>query len=608
MGQPCPACANILNDGEWVCPKCGSAAGLFAGLTTGEAEAEILVTDDDLARPALEPKEFDLVEGTATNDRGTTGRFLFYASKKLSEQVRSDHVISRLPAADESSPALTPYERQVLGVIDGKATVAELELRSRLSAEDLSAALMTLLSKRLVASHVPDADADADAGAGAGAALDADPEAPAPEAVAPLLESPPPAPAPSWSRAAQEEWPGFDDEEPLAPAPVSQAAAPSFADDLDFPEPGAPVAPPPAPVPAVASVSESWPEPELSPAFAVDALPARREVRPAPPPMLELPLVEISDPVSSPPPPPPPARAPAPVPAPPPAPAERSRSVAASPALAPRPAMAEPLPKPRAATAASAPARAPSLSPPRAPSIAPPRASTGVSPPASEPARTAPPRTSTAAGTPASGMKSVAPRPPLDRTASRATAPAMRAGSAAEPRVPLPRAGSSVQSRASKLYEAAMKDKAAGNLISAEMNMKLALSFDPNNFEYRRELAGLSKAAKDEKDNVTPGRQLYDQATEAERNGDVKKALRLLEKALAAEPKNPTFLNRLGALLVTNGELERGRELIQEAIELAPENETYTRNLARVETMITSEAKKSKRGKSLLGGLFKKGE
>ncbi|MCB9650015.1 MAG: hypothetical protein H6730_26020 [Deltaproteobacteria bacterium] len=162
-----------------------------------------------------------------------------------------------------------------------------------------------------------------------------------------------------------------------------------------------------------------------------------------------------------------------------------------------------------------------------------------------------------------------------------------------------------------KLFDQALKDKADGNLVSARMNMKLAITFDPTNELYAEALEELSKNPDASRGSPQgpPGRsrarEYYDAATEAENIGDVDKAIELLEKAVA-ESRQAVFLNRLGVILATKRkDFLRAQDLIQQAIELSPGNATYEKNLHKVlSRAATHDVNKADAGKKGGGRLL----
>lgn len=164
--------------------------------------------------------------------------------------------------------------------------------------------------------------------------------------------------------------------------------------------------------------------------------------------------------------------------------------------------------------------------------------------------------------------------------------------------------------KAAKLFEEALKDKAEGNLVSARMNMKLALTFDPSNALYAEAYEDLNKTAPAGGGNSTSrARQLYDDATAAERAGKVDEAVSLLERALE-EAKEPAFYNRLGVLLaMKKGEFARAQKLIETALDMSPGNATYQHNLSKVLQMaaakdVSAASAKKEEKKGILGSMF----
>ena len=169
--------------------------------------------------------------------------------------------------------------------------------------------------------------------------------------------------------------------------------------------------------------------------------------------------------------------------------------------------------------------------------------------------------------------------------------------------------------KAERLFDQALKDKEEGNLVSARMNMKLAVTFNPSNELYATAYEELSRdpAAKPRSISTvrSQARDLYDKATEAERHGDIDRAVELLEKAIERSRRAP-FLNRLGVILaMKKRQYIRAQALIEEAIELVPTNTTYERNLQKILSMAASVevgantgGGSGKKGGGLFGGLL----
>jgi tetratricopeptide (TPR) repeat protein len=141
--------------------------------------------------------------------------------------------------------------------------------------------------------------------------------------------------------------------------------------------------------------------------------------------------------------------------------------------------------------------------------------------------------------------------------------------------------------RSRKLYEQAEVEKARGDIVAAHRNVKLALTFDPQNHALKKLLSQLAREIpKDRKipEVVSPTKNLADRAAEKEREGDVEGAIELLERALRTQ-KDAAIYNRLGVILaIRKKDFARGRAMIEKALDLAPDNETYRHNLSKVLT------------------------
>lgn len=138
-----------------------------------------------------------------------------------------------------------------------------------------------------------------------------------------------------------------------------------------------------------------------------------------------------------------------------------------------------------------------------------------------------------------------------------------------------------MQRKASRIFEQAEKDFAAGNVSSAIMNVKLALIYNPVEKRYRQFLADWEAVAVEPK--AAKETKLLDDAQEAEQRGDYEKAFELLSKALERAPRNAGLHNRIGVLLATR--LKRYKEAAEHvltAIELAPGNLAYKNNLGKI--------------------------
>jgi tetratricopeptide (TPR) repeat protein len=143
------------------------------------------------------------------------------------------------------------------------------------------------------------------------------------------------------------------------------------------------------------------------------------------------------------------------------------------------------------------------------------------------------------------------------------------------------------ESKAADLFRASLRDRSVGNVVSARMNLKLAIAFDPHNREYKDAFRALADAPATASD--APPRplhaaaaKLYDEAGKAEANGELDRAVRLLDRALQTS-KEPVVMNRLGVILATRKhDYRRAQELLEAAVEIDPHNSAYTHNLGKV--------------------------
>ena len=167
------------------------------------------------------------------------------------------------------------------------------------------------------------------------------------------------------------------------------------------------------------------------------------------------------------------------------------------------------------------------------------------------------------------------------------------------------------QAKAEKLFAEALADKAAKNFVSAKMNIKLALTFDPDNPLYKETLESLSASTDDVPQRSSKAMELYQKATTAEKNGRIDEAVELLREALRHAKDAPIY-NRLGVLLAMRKlQYAEARELIETAIRKDSTNGTYQHNLKKVLAMqatmeVDRRAEEAKQKKGLLGFLSRR--
>lgn len=148
--------------------------------------------------------------------------------------------------------------------------------------------------------------------------------------------------------------------------------------------------------------------------------------------------------------------------------------------------------------------------------------------------------------------------------------------------------------RAKRLYEAAMVAKDELDFVSARMNLKLAIAFDPTNLKYQRlfiELGDQSGPTKPAGLRMAShqAQKAYDEGCAAEGRGEIEAAIRCFEGALK-HAEHPAVLNRLGVLLaMKKKEYLRAQQLVERALELSPDNSVYTHNLTKILTRRAAE-------------------
>lgn len=140
--------------------------------------------------------------------------------------------------------------------------------------------------------------------------------------------------------------------------------------------------------------------------------------------------------------------------------------------------------------------------------------------------------------------------------------------------------------KAERLFELALRDQAEGNLISARMNLKLALAFSPDDERFQGLFAQLTQTKVPPKNRTLlrhPQAQAYfEAATKAEMAGEINRTVELLERALK-HGEEAAVLNRLGVILaMKKKEFARAQRLLERASELDPKNPAYLHNLSKV--------------------------
>jgi tetratricopeptide (TPR) repeat protein len=148
--------------------------------------------------------------------------------------------------------------------------------------------------------------------------------------------------------------------------------------------------------------------------------------------------------------------------------------------------------------------------------------------------------------------------------------------------------------KAEQLYKAALRDQITGSVLSARMNLKLAIALAPKEAKYLEALEELSASPLQKEDvKNTPAWKKYEEARHAEASGDIDKAIALLKTAIEML-EHGSFYNRLGILLAQKKrELVLAERMLRRALDLDPDNHVYVQNLARVLSALAVERKKA---------------
>lgn len=502
--------------------------------------------------------------------------------------------------------AMSPYESFVLDLINGRLSVVEIQRAGLLSREEITRVLLSLLDRNLIGAEPAGEDAD-----------EVTREGPPPDFAPWVAPQPDPAPWNSGEASSSDlRWirPSLPPVEPARGAGLEGPAS------EPVPQVSTAMPPPAAPPPATLASPAAEPAPiPLRGAVREAQLSVPPELRPRgllpPPPMIAARLSSSpAAPATLPPAPTSAARPSSPPAAPPPslvlrtpydAPqlSELSPLSLVSPSsqwVEVRPSSVPP-PAPRERPASLELAPAPEAAPGRLPAEPPP-----IPLDLPTPLPTLEEAMEVLGGPPVSALYQAAQAEPevRERRVPRVPStlpPPLAAASPTPPALPPkldpsllraatppPAEGQSYGAhRAKQLFEAAMVAKGELDFVSARMNLKLAIAFDPTNLKYQRlfiELGDQSGPAKPAGPRMAShqAQKAYDDGCAAEGRGEIDAAIRCFEAALK-HGEHPAVLNRLGVLLaMKKKEYLRAQQLVERALELSPDNGTYTHNLTKI--------------------------
>lgn len=164
-----------------------------------------------------------------------------------------------------------------------------------------------------------------------------------------------------------------------------------------------------------------------------------------------------------------------------------------------------------------------------------------------------------------------------------------------------PRVNDENRRKARKLFDEAHKEALAGRIGAARINTRLASLYDPENEDYKRQLAawdgggtapgnaaqvvagraGQIQGAEDE--SLADVKALYDEAQRFEDQGDVDGALDLLAQGIDRFPNAAAFHNRVGVILaLRKRDFMQAAQAVQRAVDLDPSNLHYKSNLSKI--------------------------
>jgi hypothetical protein len=164
-----------------------------------------------------------------------------------------------------------------------------------------------------------------------------------------------------------------------------------------------------------------------------------------------------------------------------------------------------------------------------------------------------------------------------------------------------------LRKKAERIYEEALKDQLEGNIASAIMNAKLAMTFDPTVAAYRELYDELQRARLPVAQSPAARAQLprefvlFEHANEAEGRGEYERAVKFLTEAVELNPRAAVLHNKLGVVLSIR--LKRHADALvylKQAVDLEPGSVVYMNNFSKVtgllESMMQKDPKDKKRG------------
>jgi tetratricopeptide (TPR) repeat protein len=144
--------------------------------------------------------------------------------------------------------------------------------------------------------------------------------------------------------------------------------------------------------------------------------------------------------------------------------------------------------------------------------------------------------------------------------------------------------------QAEELFKAAHLSERSGQLVEAASAVRVAMSFDSTNAEYRRMLVDLQARIAEKKANEL----LAEGTSYSTDTTQLRKVLRILEDVLLYRPHDPGINDRAAAVSLMLGQYKPALEYAETAVEHSPEVGKYHTMLGLVykETADVGHAKK----------------
>ncbi len=165
----CPKCGRVVEDGAFICPGCDfilDASFLGDDITDDEREQrpppsrafgknrpKVDFGEDAMILGKVSHEEGDEVRSFQSNDAGVSQREVtqarFYVGGAVAQLMNAD-AIPEVAAGSGQSMRITPFERHVLGFVNGKRSVGRIQKKAAMEDSEFKTALALLADKGFV--------------------------------------------------------------------------------------------------------------------------------------------------------------------------------------------------------------------------------------------------------------------------------------------------------------------------------------------------------------------------------------------------------------------------------------------------------------------------